>query len=276
MGRIIDRRRVMGVGGNPFIQFADPTMKSLCVGLWGGADGGTAALNTRVDNVKVAGVDGELTYEQAASIKAIANNQFRNNTTITSFDEFQYFTELTSIGTNSFLFCSGLTSINIPSGVTSIGYASFRGCGLTSINIPNSVTSIGAWAFGDCRRLIAINIPNGITRINTAMFRNCAGLTSINIPDRVTIIDTDAFKNTAIQEVLIYSGVTSINSHAFNNCTQLAKVTILAVTPPTLGDSAFADNKAGRKIYVPAESVEAYKTAAGWSTYADDIEAIPT
>lgn len=170
MGRIIDRRRVMGVGGNPFIQFADPTMKSLCVGLWGGADGGTAALNTRVDNVKVTGVDGELTYKQAASIKSIASGQFRSNTTITSFDELQYFTELTSIGTNSFLFCYGLTSINIPSGVTSISTAIFRDCSsLTPINIPDSVVTISSDSFRGTA-IQEVIIPSGVTSIGKYAF----------------------------------------------------------------------------------------------------------
>ena len=33
----------------------------------------------------------------------------------------------------------------------------------------------------------------------------------------------------------------------------------------------FYDNAFGRKIYVPMESVEAYKSTDGWSDYADAI-----
>jgi peptide methionine sulfoxide reductase MsrB len=51
-----------------------------------------------------------------------------------------------------------------------------------------------------------------------------------------------------------------------------------AIVPPTAKywsdyqQYAFHDNAQGRKIYVPAESVEAYKSASGWSYYADAIE----
>jgi hypothetical protein len=43
-----------------------------------------------------------------------------------------------------------------------------------------------------------------------------------------------------------------------------------------LGNYVFGTNASGRKIYVPSESVDAYKAAEKWSTYAADIEAIPT
>ena len=47
--------------------------------------------------------------------------------------------------------CSGLTSITIPSSVTSLGVACFEGCsGLTSITIPSSVTSLGNSCFKLC------------------------------------------------------------------------------------------------------------------------------
>lgn len=58
---------------------------------------------------------------------------------------------VTSIGLNSFMGCSGLTSIAIHNHVTSIGDGAFQGCtGLTSILIPNSVTTIGGSAFSGC------------------------------------------------------------------------------------------------------------------------------
>ena len=55
--------------------------------------------------------------------------------------------------------CSGLTSIKIPSSVTSIGGSAFQYCsGLTSIEIPNSVKSIGNYAFSDCSGLKYIHL----------------------------------------------------------------------------------------------------------------------
>ena len=87
---------------------------------------------------------------------------------------------VTSIGEYAFYGCSGLTSLTIPSGVTSISEYAFYGCsGLTSLTIPSSVTSIGNYAFDGCRGLTSLTIPSGVTSIGEWAFANCSGLTSI-------------------------------------------------------------------------------------------------
>ena len=64
---------------------------------------------------------------------------------------------MTSIGSNAFSNCSGLTSVTIPNSVTSIGDRAFSSCsGLTSVTIPNSVTSIGSNAFSNCSGLTSV------------------------------------------------------------------------------------------------------------------------
>ena len=113
------------------------------------------------------------------------------------------------------------------------------------------VTSIGNYAFYNCSNLTSITISNGVTRIGNAAFNNCTSLTSIEIPNSVT----------------------SIGSSVFMNCGTLT-VTVKATTPPSLGNSAFSFSTP--LIYVPAESLEAYKAASGWSTYASKIQAIPS
>ena len=62
---------------------------------------------------------------------------------------------VTSIGYNSMCSFKDLTSITIPSSVTSIAFGAFNNCGLTSITIPNSVTSIGEYAFS-CSSLTSV------------------------------------------------------------------------------------------------------------------------
>ena len=79
----------------------------------------------------------------------------------------------------------------------------------------------------------------------------------------------------SLKEVTIPNSVTSIEREAFLGCTSLTAITILATTPPTLDSSVFY-NTNNCPIYVPAESVDAYKTATNWSAYADRIQAIPT
>ena len=90
--------------------------------------------------------------------------------------------------------CSGLTSVTIPNGVTSIGERALEGCsGLTSVTIGSSVTSIGQWAFYGCSGLTSVTIPNGVTSIGQWVFYGCSGLTSVTIPNGVTSIGKSAF-----------------------------------------------------------------------------------
>ena len=78
--------------------------------------------------------------------------------------------------------------------------------------------------------------------------------------------------------ITIPDSVTEIGYLAFYSCNSLTSVFCERTTPPTANFEgysswdAFNDNAADRKIYVPAESVDAYKSADGWSEYADAIE----
>ena len=71
----------------------------------------------------------------------------------------------------------------------------------------------------------------------------------------------------------IPSSVTSIGSYGFAECSLLQEVIVNATVPPTLGQYAFSSNYAGRKIKVPAASLQRYKTAPGWKSYASSIVA---
>ena len=110
-----------------------------------------------------------------------------NNYSYTSNDE---------IGDYAFSFCSRLTSLTLPAGITSIGKYAFQGCsGLTSINLPAGITEIGEGAFSECSGLTSLNLPAGITWIGERAFMDCSGLTSINLPDGITSINYGAFYN---------------------------------------------------------------------------------
>ena len=98
------------------------------------------------------------------------------------------------IGENAFSGNTSITSVEIPSSVTSIGAYAFKGCSsLTSIEIPSSVTSIGDSAFEGCSGLTSIEIPSSVTSIGDSAFEGCSGLTSIEIPSSVTSIGNSAF-----------------------------------------------------------------------------------
>ena len=100
------------------------------------------------------------------------------------------------LGNSVFKGCSVLTSVTIPSSVTSIDAWAFEGCsGLTSLIIPSSVTSIERSAFKDCSGLTSLTIPSSVTSIGSYVFENCSGLTSITIPSSVTEIGESVFSD---------------------------------------------------------------------------------
>ena len=125
----------------------------------------------------------------------------------------------------------------------------FAQCGLTEYTIPDGVVSIGNTAFAYCSSLTSITIPDSVVSIGDYAFYDCSSLTSITIPD----------------------GVTSIGECAFAYCSSMKEVYCKSTTPPAGGLGMFNNNSWERKIYVPTESVEAYKAAEYWENYADYI-----
>lgn len=111
---------------------------------------------------------------------------------------------------------------------------------------------IGNGAFCGCNELTSVIIPNSITEIYSS-FRNCEQLV----------------------EVTIGESVTKIMDWAFNGCKELTTVICKAITPPEILnpnaekeenlDPFYGNEKL--TIYVPAESVKAYKKAIGWKEY---------
>jgi hypothetical protein len=243
----------------------------------------SGSLNTTKFNTSIVShtfEEGVGTIEFEEDVTAIYHCAFAS----TNITEIQLPSTLVSIGMDTyqgvgaFSSCKSLTSVTIPDNVTSIGELAFGSCSaLTNITIPNSVTSIGNQAFYYCSGLTSVAIGNSVTSIGNSAFLHCDGLTSVTIGNGVTSIGQRAFANcTSLTSVNMPSGVTSIGQSAFYYCTSLTSITIEATTPPTLGSSAFDANPSSKKIYAPAASVETYKAASGWSTYAADIEAIPT
>lgn len=178
-----------------------------------------------------------------------------------------------TLGGGVFSGCTKLENIDLPSGLTSINNYVFSGCtNLQSITIPSGVTSIGTNVFAFCGSLTEIEFPNKLVSIGVQALYGCSGLTSITFNDALLTISNSAFRNCkGLTSIELPSSITSIEICAFYTCTNLSSVTILATTPPTLGVLVFNGNASGRKIYVPSESVEVYKAATNWSTYANDI-----
>ena len=245
---------------------------------------------TTIGNSSFYGCTGLVSVNIPSGVTTLGSSVFQNCTGLVSVNIPD---GVTSIGSSAFANCTGLVSVNIPAGVTEISGNAFRGCsGLTSIVIPDGVTSIGSNAFYGCTGLTSIDIPAGVTSIGNGAFEGCSSLAVANIPANVTSIGTWAFSGTSLTTVSLPAGVTSIGSsafrdcaglttvslpssvtsvgsYAFRDCSNLASVCIFAPSLSTYGSNAFNGNAAGRKIYVPAASVDTYKS--GWSAYQNDI-----
>jgi hypothetical protein len=143
---------------------------------------------------------------------------------------------------------AAIKTLNIESGVASIGDYAFYGCSsLTSVSIPSTVTSIGSGAFSNCSGLTAVTIPSGVTSIEQSAFAGCSSLTSVSIP----------------------STVTRIGDYAFAGCSGLTSIACLAATPPAAGDNAFAGLPANATLIVPCAGV--YMLAVGWCDIANIV-----
>ena len=181
-------------------------------------------------------------------------------------------TNLRTIKEQALYKCHGLESVILPSTIETIEGDAFHNCPkLASINIPDGVKSIGSYAFAGDLQLAEITLPQSIETIGRNAFA-ATGLLSLVLPEGVTVTSQDMCYNCQkLTSLTLPTTITNIGYHSFDECNALVEIHCKATTPPTLEQYAFEDVVTGRKIYVPHDSVEAYKTADGWSDFADQI-----
>ncbi len=234
------------VDENGYIIFEDAEVARICAESWGEGKG--------------------LTLQQATEVTSIGT-VFNNNTSITSFNEFDKFTGVTSLGGSDNFTTAGTVG-------------AFYGCtALRTIKFPSSLTAINGGALADTSALeVDVSIPNLATLGNNA-FR-ASGIRRVLNLGRVSAIGKygtlsyggeGVFYGCPNLEVLILPATTaSIPAATFYNCVAMEVAIVLADVPPSLGNYAF--NSTGNyPIYVPDASVAAYREASGWSAYASRI-----
>ncbi|MBQ9961524.1 MAG: leucine-rich repeat domain-containing protein, partial [Firmicutes bacterium] len=123
------------------------------------------------------------------------------------------------IGSIAFAYQNELEVIELPEGVTTIGYKAFSQSGLKSVSIPEGITTIGEDAFAYC------------------------DITTIKISDSVTTIGVNAFYSNNLTTIKIPSSVTSIGAAAFGSNINLTSITVSDTNPAYSSENGILFNK---------------------------------
>ena len=258
------------------VEFKDPTVKGICVGLW-----------------DING-DGELSFEEIAAVGMtdIQNRPFSGHD-IKSFNEFQFFnisrvperlfegsslesislsrsSDRYRIGARAFKDCKNLKDIYLKTCI--VEEEAFMNC--TSLKEVDT-TIKGERAFMGCSALETVSQRD--LSIPSMAFKKCSSLRSVYFDERYDSYQTaeigdEAFNGcTSLPEIRLHRKVNNIGRRAFYGCSSLSSIYLSSGTPPTLGVDAFTGTSPDLKIYVPSSLVSTYKSA--WSALADRIEA---
>lgn len=158
---------------------------------------------------------------------------------------------------------------------------------IKSMEIITKITSIGEFAFSGTSNLEYFKF-GPVEEIKESAFSSSA-LKKVET-EKLKTIGINAFQYSEIQEAILGGTLTEIprgvfdstynlkhvvlpetlqiiRSGAFAYLDELLDITCYAKVPPTVERSAFIGVVEGFNIFVPAESVDAYKAATGWSNF---------
>lgn len=169
-------------------------------------------------------------------------------------------------------------------GLTELFGGVFEDCiNLTSVTINEGVEYLGGRTFNGCEKLLRLDFPSTLKGIGSIMGQYViVGSTHGNCPGLTYADSSIGFCSgcKSLTAITINDGIEFIGNRAFENCYNLTNITILATTPPTLvyaiGTSPYPNagpfDGTSCPIYVPAQSVDAYKSS--WTDYADRITSL--
>ena len=222
----------------------------------------------------------------------LGSNTFYNCTSLERIDSLGTTPKTIAKGpggtSGNFGFAYGCTALKYAdiSCITSIGDYAFYNCSkLRDLVSTSKVETLGSWAFCNCKSLQIISLPSLTSNLGSNTFYNCTSLERIDSlgttpktiakgPGGTSGNFGFAYGCTALKYADI-SCITSIGDYAFSNCSKLSTLICNAVTPPSIATTSFSNTPIASKtgtIYVPDESVDAYKTATNWVNYASIIK----
>ena len=195
-----------------------------------------------------------------ASVVSIGKESFMECTGITSF---AFSENLVSIGDAAFKGDTGICALTLPASVVSIGSEAFAGCtSLTSVPLPNGLADIGERAFRGCAALTSVIIPDGVTSVKAMTFADCSGLDSVTFGSRVTRLEDMAFSGcSALTSLVIPDGVTYISFSVFESCTALTSVA-LPDSIEHMGDGVFNGCNGIQSATLPASLADSIPGSA--------------
>ena len=164
------------------------------------------------------------------------------------------------INSGAFQNCVSITSITIPSGVTSIGNSAFKDCdGLktvtingTNLELEGSTVNASDGVFYGCGSLETVNMNSGVKIIGNEAFEECVNLKTLKICDSVEEIESSAFNGCVkLENVTWGRGIKTIGSSAFYGCTLLNSVT-LPSSLTTISPEAFQNCVSITSITIPS------------------------
>lgn len=212
------------------------------------------------------GVGAVLIYDEIASIPFYAFRELKNLETITIPEG------ITQLEEGAFWGCSNLKEVRLPESCTSLGASCFSNCSsLTTINLPEALTEIGSSVFMSCSSLAEVKLPAGLTVINMSLFAGCSSLTHLDLHEGITFIGDWAFQKSALETIILpesleYIGWDSLSTENIKNIYSKPTTPPEAANPDNSG-LVFDIHKEGVTVYVPTESVEAYKAHPMWSLH---------
>lgn len=182
---------------------------------------------------------------------------------------------LVSIGQYAF-YNSGITDINFPSSLKTIGKNAFYGCSkLKEVELNDGIESILNYAFSGCTSLEKVIIPSSITTIPDCCFTNCSSLLEIEIPDSVTSIQYRAFGGcSSLEFIELPCNLTYISRYLFYECSNLKQI-VIPDTVKSIGWHAF-DGCSKLKDVKLNESLKWIESSAFYNCYDLKIVVVPS
>jgi len=163
-------------------------------------------------------------------------------------------TSISTLGTQAFTNCSSLTSLILPSTLTSISDSAFTGCSkIASLTLGSATASIGASSFSACSSLTSLTLPSTVTSVGGSAFSGDSALVTVNLSSSLTSLASNSFNGCTAMTSLKFSNSQTSNvtltGTVFQNCSKLTSVVlpkgVICTTTPFWGCSKLADASAG-------------------------------